>query len=157
MLITATAGAGWGAPPVLNDNPLVVGQTTVQSRHITELRDAIDDLRIHLGMAAYSWQTPAAVGNLIKADPVVEMRTALDQALGAPAAPGYATGLAQGQMVRAVHIQELRDRVLARRSHSPARIEVMFLVISLEYVPLALGLNCEGVEPLLGPWETTCW
>jgi len=26
----------------LHDNPLVVGETTVQSRHITELRDAIN-------------------------------------------------------------------------------------------------------------------
>jgi len=39
------------------------------------------------------------------------MRTALDQALGAPA-NGYAPGLALGQLIMAVHIQELRDRVL---------------------------------------------
>ena len=43
LLITATgATGGWGSPPVLHDNPLVIGETTVQARHITELRDAIN-------------------------------------------------------------------------------------------------------------------
>jgi RHS repeat-associated protein len=98
--------------PVIHDNPLVAGETTVQARHITELRDAIDALRSHLGLAAYSWQTPAVAGGLIKADPILEMRTALDQALGAPSG-GYSPNLAQGQPVKAIHIQELRDRVQA--------------------------------------------
>ena len=112
LLITATVTTGWGSPPVLNDNPLLVGQTTVQSRHITELRDAINALRSHLNLSAYSWQTSAAPGDLIKADPILEMRTALDQALGAPS-PAYNAGLAQGQQILAIHIQELRNRVLA--------------------------------------------
>jgi RHS repeat-associated protein len=38
------------------------------------------------------------------------MRTALDQAIGSPTG-GYAAGLALGQPVLAIHIQELRDRV----------------------------------------------
>jgi RHS repeat-associated protein len=84
----------------------------VRSLHITELRSAIDSLRSHLGLSAYSWQTNASVGAPIKADPIVEMRTALDQALGAPSG-GYTPGLMQGQPVKAVHIQELRNRVLA--------------------------------------------
>ncbi len=112
LLVMATVTGGWGAAPVIHDNPLVVGQTVVQSRHVTELRDAINSLRSHLGLAAYSWQADASVGATIKADPILEMRTALDQALGAPGG-GYAPGLAQGQLVKAVHIQELRDRVLA--------------------------------------------
>ena len=106
------ATAGWGASPVLHDNPLIVGETTVQSRRITELREAINSLRTHLGMSAYTWQTSAAVGDWIKADPILEMRTALDQALGAPPSPGYAAGLAQGQPIKAIHIQELRNRVV---------------------------------------------
>jgi hypothetical protein len=76
LLITATVTAGWGSAPVLNDNPLVVNQTTVQARHITELRDAINALRLHLGMSAYSWQTSATTSDLIIAGPIVEMRTA---------------------------------------------------------------------------------
>jgi hypothetical protein len=38
LLITATAGSNWGTAPTLHDNPLVVNDTTVQARHITELR-----------------------------------------------------------------------------------------------------------------------
>lgn len=117
LLITATVAAGWGAPPVIHDNPLVVAGTDVQARHITELRDAINALRSHYNLAPYSWQQPVAtsgavnIGDLAKADPIIEMRTALDQALGPPAL-GYAAGLAQNQLIKAVHIQELRDRVL---------------------------------------------
>lgn len=62
-------------------------------------------------MSAYQWQTQAAAGALITAAPVTEMRAALDEALGAPSG-GYSPGLAQGQVIRAAHIQELRDRLL---------------------------------------------
>jgi RHS repeat-associated protein len=111
LLITATVTTGWGAAPTLHDNPLQVGVTTVQALHISELRDAINALRSHLGMSAYTWQYSATTSDYISANPIVEMRTALDQALGAPSG-GYSAGLAQGQPVKAIHIQELRDRVL---------------------------------------------
>jgi YD repeat-containing protein len=126
LLITATAGSTWGAAPTLHDNPLVVAGTTVQSRHVTELRDAINALRSHLAMSAYSWTTSAMTNDWITAGPVLEMRTALDQALGAPS-PSYATGLAQNQPVKAVHIQELRDRVLAAWS-SGSSLQINWLV-----------------------------
>jgi len=113
LLITAAvASTGWGAPPVIHDNPLQVGVTTVQAAHITELRTAINNLRSHLGMSSYSWTTSATTSDYINASPIIEMRTALDQALGAPAA-GYASGLASGQPIKAIHIQELRDRLTA--------------------------------------------
>ncbi|MDX6403199.1 MAG: hypothetical protein QOH70_654 [Blastocatellia bacterium] len=44
------------------------------------------------------------------------MRTALDQALGAPSG-GYSAGLTSGQSILAIHIQELRDRVNAAWSN----------------------------------------
>ena len=112
LLITATVTSGWGAAPTLHDNPLVVNETTVQARHITELHEAINALRSHLNMAPYSWQYSVATNDWITANPILEMRTALDQALGAPSG-GYSAGLAQYQEVKAIHIQELRDRVLA--------------------------------------------
>ena len=111
-LVTATVTSGWGAAPTLHDNPLVVNETTVQARHITELRDAINALRSHLNMAPYSWQYSVTTNDWITANPILEMRTALDQALGAPSG-GYSPGLAQGFPIKAIHIQELRDRVLA--------------------------------------------
>src|SRR5713226_4392220 len=126
LLVTATATTGWGSPPTLNDNPLSVGQTTIQARHITELRDAINSLRSHLGMSAYSWQYSATTSDYITANPLVEMRTALDQALGGPSG-GYSSGLAQYQPVSAIHIQELRDRVLAAWQ-SGSSVDIRWLV-----------------------------
>jgi hypothetical protein len=100
LLITATAATGeWGSPPVLDDNPLVINITTVQARHITQLRTAINELRTHLGMSNYTWVYSATTNDLISANPILEMSTALDQALGAPS-PAYAAGLAFGQPIK---------------------------------------------------------
>ena len=98
-------------PPTFDDDPLQVGQTPIKSIHITQLRTAINDLRARRGYGPYVWNTAAQPGDLIKADPILEMRIALDGALGPPPSPGYARGLAYGQPILAVHIQELRDRV----------------------------------------------
>jgi len=117
LLVTLTSPLPGGAPS-FSDNPIQVGVTAVQAAHITELRAAINGLRAHLGLAAYSWTKPTstggvvATGGLVTADPIIEMRTALDQALGAPPV-AYASGLAQGQPIKAVHIQELRERLAA--------------------------------------------
>jgi RHS repeat-associated protein len=127
LLIKATASGGWGPVPVIHDNPLVVRQTVVQSRHITELRDAINALRLHKGLTDYSWQADASVGALITAGPITEMRQALDEALGVPPG-GYAPGLAQQQPVKAVHIQELRDRVLGAWQGGAIVADVRWLV-----------------------------
>ncbi|MDX6500664.1 MAG: hypothetical protein QOG23_3924 [Blastocatellia bacterium] len=131
LLVTATITTGWGSLPALHDNPLnpnYSGETTVQARHITELRDAINALRVHMGMSPYSWQYSATTQDWVTADPILEMRVALNQALGAPPAPGYAAGLAQGFPIRAVHIQELRNRVLAQWNNGPGTVEFRWLV-----------------------------
>ncbi|HBB95760.1 MAG TPA: hypothetical protein DC054_10250, partial [Blastocatellia bacterium] len=122
LLITTTCGSGYGDPPTLHDNPLVVGETTVQARHITELRTAINTLRAREGMAAYSWTTSATTSDWINAGPIAEMRTALDQVLGPPPS-GYGSDLASGQPIKAIHIQELRDRLTATWS-----IDIRWLV-----------------------------
>src|SRR5258707_13639865 len=112
LLVTATITTGWGSAPIIHDNPLVASQTTVQALHITELRDAINALRLHMSLPPFPWQYSATTNDYISANPILEMRTALDQALGTPSG-GYAAGLAQGQPILAIHIQELRDRVVA--------------------------------------------
>jgi RHS repeat-associated protein len=123
----ATAGS-WGSPPSFTaPNPLVAGVTEVQALHITELRTAINALRGHRGLPAFSWQQPAGPGDWIKAEPILEMRTALDQALGAPS-PAYSGGLAQGLLIKKDHIQELRDRVLAAWNSSSGGTDIRWLV-----------------------------
>ncbi|MDQ5845396.1 MAG: hypothetical protein M3539_08890, partial [Acidobacteriota bacterium] len=103
------SGTGSGAPTFTND-PLVAGATEVKALHITELRTAINQVRAGVGLAAYSWQYSVTTNDWITANPILEMRTALDQALGAPS-PAYSAGLAQGQPILAIHLQELRERV----------------------------------------------
>jgi RHS repeat-associated protein len=107
-------------PPTFTDPDLLAsGGVVIKALHITELRTAINNLRVRLGLSAYAWTKPVATGGvvqsggLITADPIIEMRIALDEALGAPPAPGYAAGLAQNLPILAIHIQELRNRVVA--------------------------------------------
>jgi hypothetical protein len=82
----------------------------VYALHITELREAINQVRISRGMVAAVWVETVSGGVGIKAARIQDMRDRLDQAIGAPAG-GYSAGLAVEQPIKAVHIQELRDRV----------------------------------------------
>ena len=104
-----------GNPPVFTDPNLLAPGVLIRTLHITELRIAINDLRVQRGYPAFPWLTSAT--GLIKADPIIEMRAALDGALGQPS-PAYSAGLAQGQPILAIHIQELRDRVVANWNSS---------------------------------------
>jgi RHS repeat-associated protein len=80
-----------------------------------------------MGMSNYTWVYSATTSDLISANPIVEMRTALDQALGAPS-PAYAAGLAFGQPIKKDHIQELRDRVLAAWNSGAGGVDIRWLV-----------------------------
>jgi RHS repeat-associated protein len=135
LLITATVTGGWGAPPTMDDNPLNPPnqpKTDIKAIHITQLRTAINALRSHYSLPNYQWQKPTASGGainntvLISWEPIDEMRTALDQALGPPSG-GYSSGLALGQPILAIHIQELRNRVL-EAWQSGGGIDIRWLV-----------------------------
>ncbi|MGZ8844874.1 MAG: hypothetical protein ACXW3C_00250, partial [Pyrinomonadaceae bacterium] len=82
-------------PTFTDPNLVITGGIGIKALHITELRAAINNLRVRLGMSAYTWTKPTATGGVvasggpITAGPIIEMRTALDQALGAPS-PAYA-------------------------------------------------------------------
>lgn len=131
LLVTASAAAaGWGPAPDFYENPLNPnhpGETPIRSRHITELRTAIDALRSHMNLPGYGWQAAAGAGNPVTTAPLTEMRTALNEALGPPSG-GYSTGLAQGQPIRAVHIQELRERLLNAWQSGTGSIDLRWLV-----------------------------
>ena len=125
--IMAAGGSGWGSPPTFTDNPLAAGVTEVKALHITQLRTAINDLRGHLNKGVYPWQYSATTNDWISANPILEMRTALDDALGVPT-PAYSAGLAQGQPIKAIHIQELRDRVTAAWGSGSGGVDIRWLV-----------------------------
>src|SRR5439155_26872357 len=42
-------------PPTFTDDPLVAGVSVVKALHITELRDAINELRTRAGLSTASW------------------------------------------------------------------------------------------------------
>lgn len=109
-------------PSIFTDDPLQPNVTTIQALHITELRDAVNQLRGRAGLPAVNWTLPVAPGGLITAAPIVELRAKLDDALLALglATGGYSAGLSTNLNVRAVHIQELRDRVKAAWNTSAA-------------------------------------
>jgi len=112
LLVTAAVTTGWGTAPTIHDNPFGCKPNDRPGLHITELRDAINALRSHMSMSAYSWQYSATTSDYISANPIIEMRTALDQALGLHRVDTVPVWL-EYQPVSAIHIQELRDRVLA--------------------------------------------
>jgi RHS repeat-associated protein len=138
LLITATAAtAGWGAPPTIDDNPLKDPNNpesfNIKAIHITQLRAAINALRFHHNRSNYQWVKPIASQGainstvLISWEPIDEMRTALNEALGAPTPP-YAEGLALNQPILAVHIQELRNRVLNAWQSGGSAADIRWLV-----------------------------
>jgi len=101
-------------------DPIVSGVTIPAALHVTELRTAINSVRVAAGLGAASWTaTPAAgSGQKIAASQIMEMRTRLDEACSLLASVDHNLGpplytdpaLAGGVRVRGAHIQELRER-----------------------------------------------
>ena len=100
---------------IFADDPLVVGVTVIKAQHLTELRQAVNAVRAAAALTAATWTDSAPLGVVVKAVHVNELRTNLDQARGLL---GLSTGsyteptLTPGvTVVKAIHIQQLRDRV----------------------------------------------
>jgi hypothetical protein len=99
---------------IFADDPLVAGATIVKAQHLTELRQAVDAVRVASGLSAATWTDAAPLGVIIKAVHITELRSNLDQARGllGLSTGAYTDDLTPGvTVVKAVHIQELRDRV----------------------------------------------
>ena len=94
------------------DDPLVVKSTRIKRAHLIELRTAVNAARATAGLTAFNFTDPTITVNATRPKPahVLELRTALDAALTALTIPlpSYATGVASGQSMKAVHLQELR-------------------------------------------------
>lgn len=95
------------------DYPLAAGITRVRAVHLTELRQAIDVVRLAGGLSSATYSRQIALGLVVRADDISEMRQALAAAfigLGLPA-PVWPQGLAPGVVIRAADIQRLRDAI----------------------------------------------
>jgi polygalacturonase len=99
---------------IFTDDPLVVGVTIVKAQHLTQLRQAVDAVRAAAALGGASWSDSAPAGVVIKAVHITELRSNLDQArsLLGLSTGSYTDAITPGvTVVKAIHIQELRDRV----------------------------------------------
>lgn len=88
-----------------------IGGTAITAAHINELRAAIDSVREFAGLSKYAYANPIAVGQLIRASDIQQMRTAIAQArttIGLPAMSFVDQPLMPGMTrIRALHMGEL--------------------------------------------------
>ena len=101
----------------LQNDPIVGGQTVIRAKHFTDLRQAVNDVRVIAEMTPASWSTPTpAIGGSMMSAHVEELRVNLEPALAQlgllptnytdPLPPSLS-----GKVVRAEHINELRERM----------------------------------------------
>jgi len=117
-MTAATSVTATFAFTTFTDNPLGAGTTVVKAVHITELRAAINAAQTRNEVPASSWMTDptiAAGSTTIKAGHIVEMWTAVNQVytkLGM-APPPYMDSIVPGTVIKAIHVQNLRNAVSA--------------------------------------------
>ena len=114
-------GAGGSAPTFTDDplNPPNQPKTDIKLVHLTELRSAVNALRVRAGLAAFTTWNPDPNPTqpnvtLVHHDHITQLRTKLEEALTALHLPvgGYAhSGPNQGDPIYAVDFQELRDKI----------------------------------------------
>ena len=95
------------------DDPLVVASTEVRAVHITQLRQAIDAMRLCANLGAFSWTDTNLSGVEVKALHIQQLRDNLDQALLAfGIQPSAYTDLPlNGIEIKKIHLDQLRQRV----------------------------------------------
>jgi len=118
VAVNATARSG-GSPADLattimfNSDPLSVNSTPIKFLHLDELRRGTNAVRVLAGLPAYTFTTSGAIGSPVKANQLTEIRTAIDPALNGIRRPsgGYTDVLGSAMQVKAVHVQQIRDRL----------------------------------------------
>jgi len=99
---------------MFSDDPLVARQTKVRSTHLTELRTAVNAVRITASLPPLPWTDSAGVGTLIRRIHVEELRAGLLEALTTLTLPWptFTDVVLQSQSpIKVVHIQQLRGGV----------------------------------------------
>jgi hypothetical protein len=102
------------ATTFFQSDAVVVGQTVIRAKHFTDLRQAVNDVRLIAGLESAPWSTPApAIGGSMLGNHVAELRANLEPALAAlgvsPTTYTDASPLS-GKQIKATHVNELRAR-----------------------------------------------
>ena len=99
------------------DDELMPGATPVRAVHISELRARVNALRQRFGLIPLTWTNEplAAQSMSIRAMHITELRNALSQAYAAAGLtpPTFDPSLGVGEIVKAIHLAELRSAVSA--------------------------------------------
>jgi hypothetical protein len=96
-----------------SDDPLVATSTVIKADHLTQLRTAVNAVRLLAGVGTFSFTDASPGGVNVKSVHVTQLRTNLDAALTALglATSAYTNPASTGTLVRAVDFQEIRTRV----------------------------------------------
>jgi RHS repeat-associated protein len=135
LLITATPETeNWGAPPSFTPPAELVTDVAIKLEHLTELRTAVNQVRVHAGLPPASFTVdpnPERNVTTVKADHILQLRSALEGArnsLGLSVG-GYAhTGLQATDPIYAIDFQELRNQVLSAWNTGGAAADIRWLV-----------------------------
>ena len=103
-------------PTSFTDDPLTAGVTRAKAQHVVELRQAVDAMRAVAGLPQAQLTDPILVSFMtpVRAAHVNEVRTYLEEAaagLGYAKATYTDPNLGGSSVVRAVHIEELSQRI----------------------------------------------
>ena len=105
------------ASDVFTDADLAAGMDSIRAVHIAELRTRINQLRTRFGLPAYAFENPslAPQQTAVRVVHVEQLRAALVEAYVAAGreAPAFTHAALIGATIRAIHITELRNAVLA--------------------------------------------
>ena len=96
---------------VFTDDPLVPDSTRIKAVHITQLRTAVDAMRASAGLPALSADSTIGSGQRIRASHITAIRTGLSQARTAIGLPALSYTDTTLTIIKAVHVQELRNGV----------------------------------------------
>jgi hypothetical protein len=109
---SASSAADLATTVIFTDNPLTAG-TLVKAVHLSQLRTAVNAVRLLAGLGSGSFTGTATFGTVIGAIQINELRSSLDAARGTLgfSTGGYTNTSLIGAAIKAVDSQELRDRV----------------------------------------------
>ena len=98
------------------DAPIQATVTVVRARHITELRERVDDARVLAGLSPFAWTDPEIVAGVtsVKYQHLIDLRQAIREAYVevGRALPSFTeTDATTPWTIRAVHLAEVREAV----------------------------------------------